>query len=635
MITMNLNPAKIDHLKLPRLVSDGMVLQRGVELKIWGWAPVGQRVIVCFLDKEYSTITAADGRWIIELPALKAGGPYKMVIKDRNSLITINDILIGDVWVCSGQSNMEIPIERVRELYEEEIINCENPEIRHFSVPLKYSFDKPQQDLEGGCWQAVDPESVLKFTAVGYFFARELYEKYHVPVGLIKASIGGSPIEAWLSEEALQAFPEYLALANRYKDQKFVQKIEKENAKIDKRWYKNLYHLDKGLGREGLPWYDPDCDTSDWSSMELPTYFAEEGLENFNGVIWFRKEIEIPAELANKPARLWMGRIVDGDTAFINGKRVGATTYQYPPRKYDIPANLLQEGKNIIALRVISNEGQGGFVEDKPYKLTLGKQNVDLKGYWQYKVGAVTEPKPEINFVQWKPLGLFNGMIAPLINYRIKGVIWYQGESNISNPVEYQKLFPALIRDWREKWAQGDFPFLYVQLPNYGKAKDQPSESEWAELREAQLKALTVPNTAVAVTIDLGEWNDLHPLNKKDVGKRLALAAQYLAYGDSNVVYSGPLYQSMEIKGQSIEITFTNTGSGLVIKNGGRLRGFTIAGQNKKFYQAEARISRNKVVVKNNKIANPVAVRYAWADNPEEANLYNKEGLPASPFRTD
>jgi sialate O-acetylesterase len=354
-----------------------------------------------------------------------------------------------------------------------------------------------------------------------------------------------------------------------------------------------------------------------------------------NGVVWFRKEIEVPASMTQKPGLLRMGTIVDADSVYINGQFLGTTSYQYPPRKYPIPENLLRPGKNTIVVRVINNRGKGGFVKDKPYQLTVGGQTIDLKGEWQYKLGAVMDPLPDQFFISYKPSGLFNGMVAPLLHNPIKGVIWYQGESNAGRPAEYRELFPALISDWRKHWHQGDFPFLFVQLPNFMKADDQPSESSWAEMREAQLKTLSVPNTGMAVTIDVGEWNDIHPLNKKPVGERLALIAQKLVYHDEQVVYSGPIYRSMQIEGKQIILTFTNTGSGLAVKGGGDLKQFAIAGADKKFVWAKAKIADNRVVVWNDRIKNPIAVRYAWADNPEGANLINKEGLPASPFRTD
>ncbi len=620
--------------RLPRLISDGMVLQRDTKVKIWGWATPGEKIKINFNDKEYNTKTGNDGKWVVTLSKMKAGGPYNMEINASNNII-VKDILIGDVWVCSGQSNMVLPMKRVEDLYEDEITNAENPFIRLFLVPERYDFNTPHKDVESGEWKSVNPENILKFTATGYFFAKALYEKYKVPIGLINASVGGTPIDAWMSEDALMDFPASLETAQKFKDSSYVNQIIREDKTRINTWYNHLKQLDRGYSDPEKTWFDPNYDASGWDTMQLPTYWEDEGLEGVDGVVWFRKEIEIPACITGKPARLFMGRIVDSDLIYVNGKFVGTISYQYPPRKYDIPEDLLKEGKNVIVVRVVNNIGKGGFVKDKPYKLIVGEKIINLKGQWQYKLGAEMDSLPGQTFVQYKPIGLFNGMIAPILNYRIKGVIWYQGESDTGRPVEYRKMLPALINNWRQKWNEGKFPFLFVQLHNFMETKDEPSESNWALLREAQLKTLAVPNTGMAVTIDIGEWNDIHPLNKKDAGRRLALAAQKIAYGEKNIVYSGPIYKDMKIKGNRIILTFTNTGNGLVAKGDGKLNDFAICGPDKKFLWAEAKIEDDKVIVWNNNISNPVAVRYAWADNPEGANLYNKEGLPASPFRTD
>ena len=447
--------------------------------------------------------------------------------------------------------------------------------------------------------------------------------------------MGGSPAEAWLSEDALTEFPAHFETAEKFKDSNYLNQIANKDKAVNDAWYSLLHQKDKGLADSQKPWFDPTYDASDWATMNVPGYWAEEDIGPVNGVVWFRKEIDVPASMTGMPARLLLGRIVDSDRTYVNGKFVGSVSYQYPPRKYDVPENLLKAGKNIIVVRVINNIGRGGFIPDKPYQLSAAGWTIDLKGPWQYKLAAIMKPLQPKTFIEWQPLGLYNGMIAPLLNYTIKGVIWYQGESNTARPLEYRKLFPALIADWRQQWKLGDFPFLYVQLANFMEIKDQPTESNWAELREAQLKTLYVPNTGMAVTIDLGEWNDIHPLNKADVGKRLALGAQKVAYGDEKVVYSGPIYRSMKIEGNKIILTFTHIGSGLIIQEGDELKHFAIAGADKKFVWAKAKVQGNKVIVWNDDIPNPAMVRYAWADNPKGANLYNKEGLPASPFRTD
>jgi sialate O-acetylesterase len=626
--------AAFSQVRLPRLFSDGMVLQRDDSAKIWGWAAADEKVTITFNGKTYSDTTGKDGKWAVKLSELKAGGPYDMEINGSNR-ISLKDILIGEVWVCSGQSNMDLPMARVEERYADVIANSNNPAIRRFFVSRRYDFNTPQEDLESGSWESANPESVLRFTATGYFFAKALYEKYSVPIGLIHASVGGSPAEAWLSKDALKEFPAHFETAEKFKDSNYLNQIAKKDKAVSDAWYSLLQQRDKGLADGQKPWFDPTYDASDWATMNVPGYWANGPLGHVNGVVWFRKEIDVPASMTGKPARLLLGRVVDSDTTYVNGKFVGSVSYQYPPRKYDIPENLLKAGKNIILVRVVNNSGRGGFIPDKPYQLSAAGRTIDLKGPWQYKLAATMEPLPPKTFIEWQPLGLYNGMIAPLLNYNIKGVIWYQGESNTGRPREYQKLFPALIADWRQKWNQGNFPFLYVQLANYMQVKDQPSESNWAELREAQLKTLTVPNTAMAVATDIGEWNDVHPLNKEDVGKRLALGAQKVAYGDETVVYSGPIYQSMKIEGNKIILAFTHIGSGLVSQGGSELKHFAIAGADENFTWAKAKIEGDKVIVWNDDLTNPAAVRYAWADNPESANLYNKEGLPASSFRTD
>ncbi len=620
--------------RLPKLISDRMVLQRDTEVKIWGWAEPGEKVTLVFKGEEYSTTTKTDSTWVVNLVPMNAGGPFDMKIKGNNNII-VKDILIGDVWICSGQSNMEISMKRVSPLYESEISNSENQYIRYFTVLKTYNFNTPQKDLGSGNWQKTNPENILGFSAVAYFFAKELYEKYHIPIGLINASLGGSPAEAWISEESLKAFPEFYKEAQKFKDSILIAEIKNKDRERIEGWYNQLREKDKGYKNPGKIWYNPDLDVSDWGTMEIPGYWANTELGSVNGVVWFRKEVNLPESMAGKQARLLLGRIVDADSAFINGVFVGATGYQYPPRRYDVPAGVLKRGKNTIVVRVISNIGKAGFVSDKPYELVVGEEKINLKGDWKYKLGAKIPPLESQTFIRWKPLGLYNAMISPLLNYRIKGVIWYQGESNADEPIKYRKIFTALIKDWRENWNQSGFPFLFVQLPNFMEAKDEPLESNWALLREAQLKTLSVPNTGMAVAIDIGEWNDIHPLNKKDVGKRLALAAQKVAYGEEDVVFSGPIYESMQVTGNKIIITFKNTGSGLVAKGDEELKGFAICGSGDKFIWANAKIEDNKVIVWNDNICNPVAVRYAWADNPTDANLYNKEGLPASPFRTD
>ena len=623
--------ASFGKVKLPKLISDGMILQRNTDVNIWGWADANENISVSFVGSTYNTIADNKGNWKVVLADLKPGGPYQMQINS----ITINNILVGDVWVCSGQSNMELQMRRVSWNYPDEIEHSENKYIRQFLVPDKYNFDEPQNDLSSGTWKSASPENTPDFSATAYFFAKFLYEKYKVPIGLINSALGGSPVESWISGNALKKFPKYYNEAKLFRDSILIKTIEASDRARSNAWYTLLHKVDRGFKDPENIWYKTNLNTSDWSTMEVPGYWSEEtDLGQLNGVIWFRKKVEIPSSMAGKSAKLILGRIVDADSAFINGQFVGTVSYQYPPRRYDIPTGLLKAGENTIVVRVISNIGKGGFVPDKQYAVVTKDTSINLTGEWKFRLGAEMPPLESQTFIRWKPTGLYNAMIAPLINYKIKGVIWYQGESNAERPKEYLSLFSTMIKDWRTNWNEGDFPFLFVQLPNFMETKSEPSESNWALLREAQLKTLSLPNTGMVVAIDIGEWNDIHPLDKKDVGYRFALAAEKLAYGD-NIVYSGPIYKSMKIDGNKIILSFTHTGSGLIAKGDNKLKYFAIAGNNKKFVWANAKIENNKVVVWNDKVKNPVAVRYAWADNPDGANLYNKEGLPASPFRTD
>lgn len=614
--------------RLPRLISDGMVMQRDAKVNVWGWAAANEKVTVRFHDKVYTTTADAKGNWSITLPVMKAGGPYTMKVEGSN-IIEVKNIMIGDVWICSGQSNMALPMERVKERYSSVIANAENPAIRHFFLATQYDFKKPHEDIPAGGWMSATPENVLKFSATAYFFARSLYQKYSVPIGLINASVGGSPAEAWLSADALKKFPEHLKEAERFKNDALLDSIQNTERSISRAWYNTIYKNDKG-SHDQKKWYDTTYSDAHWPVMNIPGYWHDQGLKDLNGVVWFRKEFSVSPSMVGKSVKLYLGCIVDSDSVYVNGKLVGTTGYRYPPRRYTIPEHLLKAGKNTIVIRVISNVGKGGFVEDKAYHITNGTDTIDLRGTWKYHVGTVAQPLAPTTFMQYKPGGLFNAMISPLLRFPIKGVIWYQGESNTARAATYHAIFSALINDWRNHWKQGDFPFLYVQLSNY--APISASEGGWSELREAQRKTLSVPNTGMAVTVDIGEWNDLHPLNKEDVGKRLALAAQYIAYGDKKVVYSGPIYRSKEVKGDKIKLHFTSIGSGLTSRNNEPLKYFEIAGADKKFVPAQAKITGNTIEVWSEQVKNPVAVRYAWMDNPQGANLYNKEGLPASPF---
>jgi sialate O-acetylesterase len=621
--------------KLPRLIRDSMVLQRDAKIRLWGWAGKNEKVSIRFNGQRASTKAGADGKWTITLPSMKAGGPYTMDISASNK-ITLKDILIGDVWLCSGQSNMVHQMELHSVLYANDIATANYPQIRQFWVENKSDMNGRREDLSSGSWKSANPEDVKAFSAVAYFFARKTYEKYRVPIGLINASIGGTPIEAWMNEEALAEFESIKATIQKNKDTAYINELNRKAA-MDRNRPEQMIK-DKGLTAP-TPWYSTDYVPKGWRTIAIPGYWEDQGVKDLNGVVWYRKEVDIPASMTGKPARAFLGRIVDADVLYVNGQQVGSTGYMYPQRRYNIPAGLLKPGKNLLVVKVTNTNGKGGFVPDKPYYLFSGNDTIGLTGYWQYKVGEVFEPRTgPINVgiaAQNQPTALFNAMIAPLVNYRIRGFLWYQGESNTGRAGDYAKLQPAQIHHWRKEWQQGELPFLFVQLPNFMDVSYLPVESQWAAFRESQFRSLSVPNTAMAVAIDLGEWNDIHPDNKKAVGERLALAAWKLAYGEKDIVYSGPLYKSATIENNRIIVTFDHTGSGLTAIDGEPLSQFAIAGADKKFVWANAQIEGDKVVIWSDRVPAPLYVRYAWADNPDGANLYNKEGLPASPFRTD
>ncbi|WP_245681410.1 sialate O-acetylesterase [Arcticibacter eurypsychrophilus] len=610
-----------------------MVLQRNSPLVIWGWASPGEKIKINFQDKNINIVTSQDGNWRVKLPVMKAGGPYEMRLQGNNTIV-LKDILIGDVWLCSGQSNMVHQMGIHNVTYADDIEKANYPEIRQFWVSTATSLNGPKDKLVGGSWKWANPTDVKDFSAVAYFFARAIYTKHHVPIGIINSSVGGTPIEAWMSEDGLKNFESVVSVINRNKDTAYVQSMNRPQVATPAR-----QEADRGLDGP-IKWFDPAYSPKNWHNINIPGYWEDQGIRDLNGVVWYRKEVNLPASSAGKEAKLFMGRIVDADIAYINGRQVGSTGYMYPQRRYAVPAEVIKAGKNTIVIRVQNNFGKGGFVSDKPYFLQIGEDKIDLKGDWQYKVGQVFRPLQRMEGTgaiseQNQPTALYNAMIAPFKNYTIKGVLWYQGESNAGNAKEYRKLLPALISDWRKQFSNADLPFYFVQLPNYGDASYLPVESGWAVLREASLKTLNVPNTGMAVTIDLGEWNDIHPDDKEDVGERLALIARHYNYGEKNLVYSGPLYESSKIQGNKISISFTHIGSGLISIDGEELSQFAIAGEDKKFVWAKAKIVGNQVEVWSDEIPEPKYVRYAWSDNPVDPNLFNAEKLPSSPFRTD
>lgn len=613
---------------LPALIADGMVLQRGEPLTIWGTADAGEEVQVQFLKKKYRTQADDRGNWQIELPSLKAGGPYVMHIND----LTVNDILVGDVFLCSGQSNMELPISRVTDMFADEVKEYENPNIRYFRVPIRHNFHEPQDNLSSGRWDALTRETVMNYSALVYFFAKRLIETTGVPVGIVNSSMGGSPVEAWMSEESLADFPEIRNNLGMLRSDEFIKANEELDRMRQNLWYKTLNEEDPGLKGK---WWMADTDDSQWETVDLfsTSWQRDKYHQPAVGTSWFRRSFETGSIDTDREATLRMGCIVDSDSIFINGSFVGTTGYQYPPRIYKIPAGLLRPGKNVVAVRLTSNGAAPHFVEDKPYKIVQGDREVDLRGEWKYKRGAVMPPLQGGSFFGWRPTGLYNAMIHPLFGYKFKGAVWYQGESNVGRHKQYADLFPVMANTWRTGLGQPDLPFFVIQLPEFMKAYSYPTEGGWADMREVQAEiGKTLPRVATVVTLGTGEWNDIHPLDKKTIGDRLALAVRRLAYGE-NILASGPVYDSYEVDGNRIVLSFKEEG-GKLQKNR-ELSGFAIAGADGKFVWAKAETDGEKVVIRSEEISEPCYVRYAWADNPSTANLRNTEGLPAGPFRIE
>jgi sialate O-acetylesterase len=622
--------------RLPKLVGDSMVLQRDMPLALWGWADKGEKVTVQFLKQSVSTKAGNDGKWQLTLAPVAAGGPYTLTVKGSNTIV-LRDVLVGDVWLCGGQSNMGWQLSWGVDNYQTEVANAQYPRIRLLKVKEVLSY-QPLDDIQTDKgWQPCSPETAGTFSAVAYFFGRNLYQKYGVPIGLISSNWGGTPAEAWTSMEMLKTLPEYKGQAEALEK----STPEQLNAQFEEQmqnWTNKTREKDAGL--KSLPWYRTDFVPRDWKPMSLPGLWENTVLPDYDGIVWLRKEVDLPAGAAGKDLTLMLGNPDDMDSTWFNGVKIGGAKGA-ALREYTIPGNLVKAGKNVITVRLVDFGGDGG-IGGKPENLQIRSSDISipLAGEWQYKSGdegdytAGWPPQPP-NQNAGQLSVLFNSMIKPLIPMSFKGVIWYQGEANVQRASSYYALFSGLIKDWRGRWGR-DFPFLFVQLANL-KGRPLPSgESQLAELREAQLRTLALPNTAMAVTIDIGNPRDVHPRNKQDVGKRLALAAAKVAYGEE-VVFSGPVFQSMQIEGNKIRVTFKHTGGGLTTKDKyGYVKGFALAGADKKFVWAKAYVeNKTTLVVYSDEVANPVAIRYGWADNPEDVNLYNAEGLPASPFRTD
>lgn len=649
-------------MKLAAVFSDNMVLQHDIKIPVWGWSDPGDKITIAFAGQKKTAVAKKDGTWSVKLDKMPIScEPREIRVSSKiskSSHLQIKNVLVGEVWICSGQSNMEWQLMNSRNSAQE-TADANYPNIRLFTVPRTANIN-PKHDINGS-WCCCSPDTATGFSAVAYFFGREIHRKTGIPVGLINTSWGGTIAETWTSREALASDPFFKKVLKEYEYEiKNPNLAQKEVLAKQKEWAEKHNHKDtKNIG-EAKGWHKPDANVAKWKEMELPTGWQNAG-HQYSGIFWFRREVDVPTSWAGKDLTLGLGPTDKSDVTYFNGVQVGSITMEQrpdawcTPRIYTIPGSLVKPGRNIIAVRVYSNIYQGGFI-GIPKQMQLipvaGKDEtpIPLSGIWKYGIeanfGLVPSPPPpprgqgNAN----SPYMLFSNMIKPLLPYGIRGAIWYQGESNADKAMQYRKLFPLMINSWRKAWGQGNFPFYFVQLANFQALKREPGESAWAELREAQTMTLSLPNTGMAVTIDIGEAEDIHPRNKQDVGLRLALPALAKLHGFKNLVYSGPVYRSMIIEKNQIRISFEHVGGGLVV-HGKKLEGFSIAGKDpsspkgsavasKKFVWADAKIEGNTVVVSSPHVSSPVAVRYGWAENPP-CNLFNSSDLPASPFRTD
>lgn len=646
-------------MRVAPIFRDHMVLQQGIPVPVWGWSQPGDKIIVSFGGKSKSAVANKAGEWSVKLAPLKAScesRPLTLRSACDQRTLTLDDVLVGEVWICSGQSNMEWPLASANHAAEE-VAAADYPNMRLFTVPRKAELN-PGLEIAGE-WARCQPANAGGFSAVGYFFGREIHRKTGLPVGLINASWGGTIAEAWSSREALVADPLFRKVVKEYEHELSSPSPDAQGLGAKHReWAEKHDHQDTHNAGEAAGWQMAACPDAEWATMDLPRNWQSAGHDH-SGIFWFRREIAIPAGWEGRDLTLSLGPTDKSDVTYFNGERVGSITMQDRPdawctsRTYTVPGRLVRAGRAVVAVRVFSNIFHGGFI-GTPAQLSVVPVDdhdatpIALAGAWRYKIeanfGIVPPPPPPPRGAgnPNSPYMLYGNMIKPLVPYALRGAIWYQGESNASMAKQYRKLFPLMIRSWRDAWGQGgrkgslerDFPFLFVQLANYQLPPSQPGENEWAELRDAQLNTLSLDNTGMAVAIDVGEANDIHPRDKQSVGYRLSLPALSRIYGFRNLVMSGPLCRAVKREKGRIRLEFDHAGAGLIAR-GGVLKGFAIAGADRKFVWANAVIAgADAVVVSSPAVPRPVAVRYGWDINPG-CTLYNASDLPASPFKTD
>ena len=640
-------------LRVSGFFSDHMVLQSGQTLPVWGKADPGERITVTFRKRTATAEVDATGRWTAELPPQKVGKPSLLTVATDNEQMQFVDVLVGEVWICSGQSNMERRVDQVDDA-EAEIAAADYPSIRFFDVPHRYSI-APEDDLEAN-WQVCSPETVAGFSAVGYYFGRKLWQELDVPIGLVSTNWGGTPAESWTPLKTLESRPDYAALIDDYREA--VRMLTEDpdlaatlQAEFDA-FTERANALSKSPPEPEDSWFDPDAPFPEGEPVQPDTQFLAET----DGLVHVRTVLTLDAtQAAQTGARLQLGQIDNFDVAWINGVRVGSTLRgasrpRMTFRDYEIPDGTLKAGENVVLLQIVDIRRIADFGREIDFPKIAWPTNdvVALRDGWSMQLVQDIGARPEPLDARMKDMGsfLWNGMVAPIVPAAFRGVIWYQGESNTDRAEQYRTLFPDMITAWRDAWGHGDFPFYFVQLANFGNRRG------WPELREAQRETLALPNTGMAVTIDIGDPRDIHPTNKQDVGLRLALWALAETYGAteptsflghlpligkafrSPIPYSGPLFADAELNEGQIRVGFDHVYDGLVTTDGGPVKGFEIAGKDGVFKPATATIEGDTVVLSHPEVATPATIRYAWHINPE-VNLINSVDLPASPFQSD
>lgn len=629
--------------RVPRFFASGMVLQREVKVPVWGWADKGETVkLVLYKDgqplKQVKSQVTQDGKWKVELPKMKAGGPYEIKIEsykgnqetEITDKVVLSDVLVGDVFLCSGQSNMELQVSRCMDLYRDEVSVYHNDQIRYLKLPHQYNYVRPQENVMVKPWTAVNPKSAPDIGALCYFFAKYMQEHEGIPVGIINSSVGGTKVEAWMGQENLSRFDDYKNefSALKYHQENWPDSVNRAEIAAGQAWERQMISQDTVVNK----WRSAGYDYASWQSVDVfKPYTWDTGRKRPSpGSYWFRQLVELPAAEAGKSGLIRVGAMADADSVFVNGRFVGYTSYQYPPRIYKIPEGVLREGKNEVMVHLMAQNGSPSFVSGKLYQIEVDGKIYPMSNQWAYAVGSMMPRKPGSTYFVDTPSALYNAMIAPFKDFAFRGMVWYQGESNVGKPQTYQAYLEAMIEEWRQQFGR-EMPLVIVQLAGFQQRHDQPVETNQAALREAQrLAALSIPDAGLVTALDLGEWNDIHPQNKKELGRRVALQMRKLSYGEKRLVSSGPQVDKVRLKGDHIEISFDHkTGK---LNPSSSLKSIAVAGSDGKYVWADARTDGDYViVVKIPEGLKPVSVRYAWDDFPE-CTIYNVEGLPASSF---